>query len=164
MLRRDADALIPGAPFVGQQVHSPEAVRHRPNRTSRVGLRLRADRRVRIRRQRGVQHVLRNRLRLVHVEEAVLDAAIDVGVDREARARAELALESEAGRPGVLVLEVRRDLLDVARRQHRARREGRQRVREGREQRVGRRQRHRHLAVAAADAALDDREDRDTAA
>ena len=138
----------------------PEAVRHRPNRPSRIGLRLGADRRVRIRGQGRVQHVLRNRLRLVHVEEAVLDAAVDVGVDREARARPELALESDAARPGVLVLEVGRDLLDVARRQHRARRERRQRVRERREQRVGRRQRHRHLAVAAADAALDDGEDR----
>ena len=89
VLSGEADALIPGAPFVGQQVHVPEAVGHRHDRPRQIGLRNGSDDGIGIGAERGVEHVLRDRHRRVHVEEAVLDAAIDVGVDGYARPHAE---------------------------------------------------------------------------
>src|SRR5439155_27340222 len=87
-------------------------------------------------------------------------AAVDVEINGHARARANLMLDTETRRPRAFVLEVGRDLLNAASRQHRSRREARQRVRERREERIAGVERQRHQAVTAADASLHDREDR----
>ena len=88
----------------------------------------------------------------------MLVAAVHVQIDRYAGARAELALHAEALLPRELVLQIRRDLLDVARRQHRAGRERRQWVGKHRKRRVARRKGERHDAVSPQHRAFDDRE------
>ena len=156
LLEAEADALVPRPPFVREDLDAPESIWSRPDWPCQVGL------------CGGPQHAaaagddlgLRDRRRIVGVEEAVLVAAVHVEIDGCARARAELPLQAETVLPRELVLEVGRDLLDVARREHGARREAGQRIREDRKCRIGRRQRERHDAVPAQDRALDDGEDR----